>query len=251
MLSSASKYLIVFDLDDTLYPELEYFQSGLNVASTMLDPELRDAFVPESGRLIDEEGQRGVRNILTLALGPNCRDVDLIDAMERAYRGHVPSIRLQPGMLGLIEFLYDRAVLAIISDGRHGEQRRKWRVSISTICLPGSSLPTHSGGNSGNPPLDVSKSCSPNCPFRQRDAFISVIIWKRILPPRALSVGGPCISRRRNSCIPTRKEYRPNLPLIRSKNFPPGLVAIRSFDRFWNFILSAGLRRRGGRILGW
>ena len=128
MLSSASKYPIVFDLDDTLYPEREYFQSGLNVASTMLDPELRDAFVAESGRLIYEEGQRGVRNILTLGLGPNCRDVDLIDAMERAYRGHVPSIRFRPGMLGLIEFLYDRAVLAIISDGRHGEQRRKWRA---------------------------------------------------------------------------------------------------------------------------
>lgn len=118
------RYLVVFDLDDTLYPEREFVRGGLKVAANLLDPIAADRYFAEAWRLLDVEHRRGVRLILTqVASSVPC--VHHIDRLEQAYRQHRPMIAPTPGIQSLLERLRIVAMTAVLSDGRHKEQKRK------------------------------------------------------------------------------------------------------------------------------
>lgn len=121
------RYLVVFDLDDTLYPEREFVRGGLQAAATLLDPPAADHFFDEAWRLFDAEHRRGVRFILTQAVS-SVPGEHHIDALEQAYRQHRPMIAPRPGMQALLERLRIVARMAVLSDGRHEEQKRKWQA---------------------------------------------------------------------------------------------------------------------------
>lgn len=121
-----SKPLVVFDLDDTIYPEREFIAGGLNAIAALLDPEQRPDFSREAWRLFDQDGLRGVRNIVTAAAAYCGLPEERIDLLEAAYRNHNPDLRARPGMVELLGSLRKRSWLGLLSDGRHTEQRRKW-----------------------------------------------------------------------------------------------------------------------------
>lgn len=125
---TAGRHLVVFDLDDTLYPEREFVREGLQAAAILLEPSARDRFVAEAWRLFDDEGRRGVRLILTQAAEAMIGTAKDIDMLERAYRQHRPKIAPRPGMQALLQRLRNSAKLAVLSDGRHEEQKRKWQA---------------------------------------------------------------------------------------------------------------------------
>jgi len=119
--------LVIFDMDDTLYPESDFVMSGYRAAAQAawqdlgidIEPELRRRFL---------SGQRG--DLFTAALrsfGLNPDEHHVRTRLVEAYRQHSPSIRPHVETLPVLQAL--RATghrLALLSDGWAEVQRRKF-----------------------------------------------------------------------------------------------------------------------------
>ena len=116
---------ILFDLDDTLYPEREFALGGYRaVAQTVADLgecEYETAFDCMRTAFY-ESGRKAVFPCL-LARFPGL-SLTLKD-MVRVYREHIPEIRLFPGYRPLLEELRKKYLLGIITDGLPAVQRGK------------------------------------------------------------------------------------------------------------------------------
>jgi putative hydrolase of the HAD superfamily len=110
--------VIVFDLDDTLYPERAYAMSGfVAVAEAFADRfgNPTDA-AAEMSRLFDTEHRGHVFDEICRLSGMS-PDPQLIGAMVEVYRRHPPRIKPHPDADAAIQRLARRARLALISDG--------------------------------------------------------------------------------------------------------------------------------------
>lgn len=118
--------VVVFDLDDTLYPEREFAYSGFRAVGQWLrqrmacpsDPaeRLRDLF--------DTAHRHRVFNQLLAEWG--CADADIwLPQMIECYRTHEPVIQLYPDASAAIERWSGIFQLALISDGPISAQRNK------------------------------------------------------------------------------------------------------------------------------
>jgi len=129
--------LVLFDLDDTLYPEREFVTSGFRwvshvVKTTMLSHELlfdammrlwqedrRNVF----DRLVEMYGPLGNQRAVPGGAGLNNHSVD---ALVACFRCHPPSISLYPDAAEALAVLRGRGYLTgIITDGLEDVQRRK------------------------------------------------------------------------------------------------------------------------------
>jgi putative hydrolase of the HAD superfamily len=113
--------VVVFDLDDTLFPEREYVRSGIAAVAAFLE---RPDFATVAwelftggvrGRLFDE-------TLVRLGLPVEARTIELL--VER-YRTHRPALRLFPEVDAVLAGLRPRCRLAIVSDGPLAAQERK------------------------------------------------------------------------------------------------------------------------------
>lgn len=120
---------VIFDMDDTLFPERAYVNSGLMAVAeqfaTLLGPteaagremvELSRG--PESGRIFD----------VMLARRGLSSDAELVQSMVACYRSHVPQIGFHPDADRALSRLRDRLLLGLISDGPLIMQRLKFDV---------------------------------------------------------------------------------------------------------------------------
>lgn len=110
-------YVICFDLDDTLYKEIDYLKSAYKeIAETVGHPEAAD-------QLLDwyQSGENAFKKLID-TYGLTVSIADLL----KIYREHFPNIHLGEGikefLVGLKE---DGAKLGLISDGRSLTQRNK------------------------------------------------------------------------------------------------------------------------------
>jgi len=109
---------VVFDLDDTLYPERMYALSGFRTvaagfASVLGDPAKA---MTEMVRLM-EEGHRG-RIFNELLAGRSMRaDEELVGEMVTAYRTHRPRLAFHPDAAAALRRLEPRYRLGLITDG--------------------------------------------------------------------------------------------------------------------------------------
>ena len=108
---------VVFDLDDTLYPEKDYVKSGYRAVAQFLgEPEIAD-------RLWNyfENGKMAIDEYLKEAGKPEFKDRCL-----EIYRNHQPEVRLYDGVEKMISSLKERGIrVGIITDGRPEGQRNK------------------------------------------------------------------------------------------------------------------------------
>ena len=106
-----------FDLDDTLYKEIDFLKSAYReIASSVGRPGLADQMVAWYG-----EG-KNVFESLNQFLG---KDTPLSDYLA-IYRNHQPSITLYNGVEETLNELKDRdVILGLITDGRSVSQRNK------------------------------------------------------------------------------------------------------------------------------
>jgi len=119
---------MIFDLDDTLYPEVEYVHSGFRAVSrqiAQLEPSLEgqrvfemlvSAFATQSrdrifNSVLEELGQRN--------------DDQIIAELVSLYRCHRPILELRPAVRQMLEQLVGRFKLGLITDGRLPTQRLK------------------------------------------------------------------------------------------------------------------------------
>ena len=118
--------VIVFDLDDTLFPERQYVQSGFKAVSTFLREQglvEQDTFPTMWRRFIAGERSEVFNRVLEeYGVAPQ---KNLIDSLVRVYRTHLPEISLYPDALAVLDYFHERKQLALISDGYKQTQTAK------------------------------------------------------------------------------------------------------------------------------
>ena len=116
--------LLVFDLDDTLFPEREFVLSGFRAVDQWIQQSLGDsAFYPVAAELF-EQGNRG--NIFNLALQATGLEEtpERVQKMIEVYRTHSPAISLFQDAEWALSHFAGRP-LGIITDGYLSVQKRK------------------------------------------------------------------------------------------------------------------------------
>jgi putative hydrolase of the HAD superfamily len=117
---------VVFDLDDTLYPERDYVRGGFEAAAgwaaTSLGMEL-DAVFGELWEMF-EAGVRGDTFDRWLGRHGHAREGNR-QAMIAAYRGHQPRLEPHPDVLPTLEALRGSVRLGLITEGARVVQEAK------------------------------------------------------------------------------------------------------------------------------
>jgi putative hydrolase of the HAD superfamily len=115
---------LVFDLDDTLYPERQYAESGLREVARRLDFLSGDTGTREFllGEL--ERGRRG--DLIDAAVNRLRLAPSMVPELVNLYRSHSPVLQLFPGVKDLLLSLrYHGVALGLLTDGPSISQRRK------------------------------------------------------------------------------------------------------------------------------
>jgi putative hydrolase of the HAD superfamily len=118
---------IIFDLDDTLYPERDYVLSGFKAVAAWAEANLGvpslDGF-SALRRLFDEKVRGNTFQLWLQELG--VRDTDgLVARLVEIYRDHNPLLVPFPEVPGILRELGSRYRLGLLSDGYLGVQQRK------------------------------------------------------------------------------------------------------------------------------
>jgi putative hydrolase of the HAD superfamily len=167
-------HTVLFDLDDTLYPEHQFVEGGFRAAAEIIgravdhDPE---ALLGRLWALHARQGRGRIFDTLLVELGWG-DDADLVLTALLAYRTHAPRLTPVGGLARLLTRLRSGgARLGIVSDGQSAVQRRKlaalepslgwFDVVVMTDELgPGHAKPSPDGfrvacGLIGVPPADA------------------------------------------------------------------------------------------------
>ena len=116
--------VIIFDLDNTLYPEETYVQSGFKAVAKYLSEKYDCDFDKLFSKIMDifkEDGRGKVFDILVNDLNFNENVLTLV----YIYRYHFPDIYLYSESISLLNHLKNNYKLALITDGRSFVQKRK------------------------------------------------------------------------------------------------------------------------------
>lgn len=116
--------LIIFDLDNTLYPEETYVQSGFKAVARYLSGKYDCNFEKLFYKIMDifnKDGRGKVFDRLVNDLNFN----EEISTLVYIYRYHLPDISLYPESISLLDTLKTKYKLALITDGRAFVQKRK------------------------------------------------------------------------------------------------------------------------------
>jgi putative hydrolase of the HAD superfamily len=120
-----SGLVLVFDLDDTLYPERQFALSGFEAAGRWAAAELGiQGLAADMTRLLDG-GHLG--ELFRIALAerlPEHRPEDLAGLLE-AYRNHEPALALFDDASWALGHFAAQAKLGLITDGTHHVQAKK------------------------------------------------------------------------------------------------------------------------------
>jgi putative hydrolase of the HAD superfamily len=120
------EYMLVFDLDDTLYLERDYVRSGFVAVDEWLQCHHSVYGFFDQAWSFFERGVRG-STFNQVLKGMGIEDQQLIRDMVDIYRGHTPDISLLPDSRDFLQ-RYPKNQMAIITDGPGMAQRSKIRV---------------------------------------------------------------------------------------------------------------------------
>ena len=117
--------VLVFDLDDTLYPELSYVHSGFRAVAAFLSPLLNVPADALAAGMIAEEAVQGRGQVFDNVLKLHGRwSKALVAASLRTYRQHKPELTLYPDAERCLTRFADWP-LYIVTDGHKEVQARK------------------------------------------------------------------------------------------------------------------------------
>lgn len=133
-MSTRRFHAVLFDLDDTLYEERQYFHSGFSVVARSLQARGFGSSV-ETCALLEQfhhnEGRHDVLQKLALRLG---FPADWIPELVEQIREHVPEIALAGDTVGVLQQLRANYHLGCVTDGWHAVQQRK-TVALGVASL--------------------------------------------------------------------------------------------------------------------
>jgi putative hydrolase of the HAD superfamily len=117
---------IIFDLDDTLYPERDYVLSGFRAVCRWAERHLgipSESGFDELSRLF-HAGVRG-DTFNRWLMGHNLPVEPWVPRLVEVYRGHEPTLEPFPGVRALLHGMHRRYRLGLVSDGYLKVQRLK------------------------------------------------------------------------------------------------------------------------------
>jgi len=121
---------VIFDLDDTLYPEIDYVISGFKVVSSKISEyyNLDSNIIFETMINLFKKDKKNVFNRLLDSLNIKYTN-DYIITLVDEYRRHIPEIKLYKDADYIITYLYKKEMkLGIITDGYKIAQRNKLKA---------------------------------------------------------------------------------------------------------------------------
>ena len=116
---------VVFDLDDTLFPEREFVRSGFAAVGAWMQAERGVAGFGAAAWRRFEAGERKRAFDEALAELEVASEPGLVEQLVSIYRGHRPQIALFPEAVEVLDTLCGRYRLGLITDGYAATQRRK------------------------------------------------------------------------------------------------------------------------------
>ena len=117
--------VLVFDLDDTLYPELSYVHSGFRAVAAFLSPLLNVPAETLAAGMVAEEAVLGRGQVFDNVLHQHGRwSKALVAACLRAYRQHRPTLALFPDAERCLA-RFAEWPLYLVTDGHKEVQARK------------------------------------------------------------------------------------------------------------------------------
>lgn len=117
------KIIILFDLDDTLYQEIDFLKSGYRKISALVEQRYGIAAEAVYSKML-EWYLRGEKDVFGLMNEHFGLDNPIIDYLN-IYRYHKPDISLSASVYDTLSELSRNCVLGIISDGRKVNQWNK------------------------------------------------------------------------------------------------------------------------------
>ncbi|MGD2111173.1 MAG: HAD family hydrolase [Phycisphaerae bacterium] len=179
---------VIFDLDDTLYPERAFAFSGFAAVATAFEDQLGDpaAATERMRQLFDTDHRPRVFNAMLEDRGlPEYRD--LLASMIETYRTHMPSIELYPDADEALTQLRGNYKLGLISDGPLDTQRNK----IDALKLRGRLdeiiITSELGPNRGKPDPTAFKLMSERLGVEHRSCmYVADNAAKDFVAPNAL-----------------------------------------------------------------
>lgn len=116
---------VVFDLDDTLFPEREFVRSGFAAVGAWMQAERGVAGFGAAAWRRFEAGERKRAFDEALAELEVASEPGLVEKLVSIYRGHRPQIALFPEAVEVLGALRGRYRLGLITDGYAATQRQK------------------------------------------------------------------------------------------------------------------------------
>ena len=120
---------VVFDLDDTLYPEEQFILSGFCQVAEHLGR--KGLVANDFFHHLEQVYRKGVRGKIfdeALTLVGIKPGLQLIQEMLHVYRSHTPNIKLFPDAGEILSMLSAKFVLGLLSDGYLGVQINKFEA---------------------------------------------------------------------------------------------------------------------------
>ena len=116
---------LIFDLDDTLYSERDFVESGYRAVARHVADTYGFDFEGMFSTMMKTFEAQGKRAVLTILREQFLDESVPLDALVGVYRRHKPSIRLYPGYLELLQEFAQNYRMGIITDGLPEVQERK------------------------------------------------------------------------------------------------------------------------------
>lgn len=119
------RYTVVFDLDDTLYPERQWALSGFRASERWAKEALGlDNLAADMTRLLDE-GHRGRIFDMVLAERLGKAEPQTVKALVDAYRANEPELQLFDDAQWVLDHLEPHMSLGLVTDGETDLQSKK------------------------------------------------------------------------------------------------------------------------------
>lgn len=111
--------VVVFDLEDTLYQEMDFLKSGYQAVADYLSKSVgKDDLYTE----MIEAYQAGEKDVFQKVLDDHQLTIDKSELLD-IYRYHIPQIHLDSKVRSVLEQLQGKCHLALITDGRPRTKR--------------------------------------------------------------------------------------------------------------------------------
>lgn len=118
---------VLFDLDNTLYPEEQFVLSGFRAVAHTLGERLNlevETLFQKMSKILQDQGRGKVFDRLLEEL--QIEPAGWLPTLVQVYRSHQPLIFLFPGVISVLRSLKDRGVkIGLVTDGLASVQRRK------------------------------------------------------------------------------------------------------------------------------